>query len=468
MIKSILAMAILAMVLCGTPAVADEDKDLNLIPNQPQQPKGAPASSTASSNQRIYLTNALTEVSHRVGLVVPVPPPPPFDWQDRLLLDIRTDWQLGEHLRIVYSDRFNVRGESDLPFPDHENIVNDLREAYASWQRSDQTYVDFGRINLKSGIALGYNPTDFFRTRAVSEPLSADPTVLREDRLGTVMVRMQRIWQGGALTVAFAPRTHQPSPIYSNGALPSLNPMFDRTNSSNRFLVKGTLDLAGHASPEILLYRESGQTRLGTNISFTVGQSLVTYLEWSGGQRSNLITEALDYGRDTGPLPPNAPSVQPTSVNKTFKSELALGASYTTANNITFNLEYHLNQAGFSSADWNNWFAAGNGMSAGSPTVGELWYIRGYAQDQRQQNTQQAAFARADWVDAFGLKLELSGFANVDLHDGSGVVQAAANYYRSDAWTIGGLADVNFGSRRSDFGSLGSSYSVLFSVTRYF
>ncbi len=71
--------------------------------------------------------------------------------------------------------------------------MNDFREAYIEWRLADQTYLALGRINLKSGIALGYNPTDYFKTRTVSEPLSADPTVLREDRLGTVMLRLQHI-----------------------------------------------------------------------------------------------------------------------------------------------------------------------------------------------------------------------------------------------------------------------------------
>ncbi len=66
--------------------------------------------------------------------------------------------------------------------------INDFREGYLSWEALDRTYLDAGRINLKSGVAVGFNPTDFFKTRAVVEPLSVDPTVLREDRLGTVMV----------------------------------------------------------------------------------------------------------------------------------------------------------------------------------------------------------------------------------------------------------------------------------------
>ncbi len=110
----------------------------------------------------------------------------------------------------------------------------------------------------------------------------------------------------------------------------------------------------------------------------------------------------------------------------------------------------------------------GSAVAAAPATADELWYIRGYALDQQEQSTEQTAFLRADWTDAFGLKLELSGFADVDLRDGSGQAQAEADYYLSDAWTLGFLAAGDFGSRRSDFGSLRSACSALLSVRRYF
>ena len=48
-------------------------------------------------------------------------------------------------------------------------MINDWREGFLSWEAVDNTYVDGGRINLKTGAALGYNPTDFFKTRSVVE-----------------------------------------------------------------------------------------------------------------------------------------------------------------------------------------------------------------------------------------------------------------------------------------------------------
>ncbi len=466
--KALLICLTALMAYFGPAAMADDDPDLDRIP--PVQPAAVPAdqvSAMASPEDRIYLEAAYTQVSLRDDLLVAPPPPPPFSHQKRILLDTHREWQLDPDLHFIYSSRLNLRDQDDLPFPDHEDIVYDLREAYLNWQVSDRTYLDFGRINLKDGIALGYNPTDYFKTRSVTEPLSMDPSALREDRLGTVMVQAQQLWDAGSLTAVYAPGLHSQTPIYTDQDLPEFNPQFDRTNAVDRFLLKASLNV-GDSSPEVLLYREPWLTELGANLSASLGQKLVAYFEWSGGERPDLITAALDYGKATGSLPPASPSVLPTTGNKTFKSEFSVGAAYTTEDNLTFNLEYHVNQGGFSAADWDNWFGRGQGTAVGSPTADELWYIRSYAQDQQEQNTKQSGFLRADWVDAFGLKLELSGFTAVDLNDGSGIAQLSADWYVSNQWTLGGLVVDTYGSRRSDFGSLSAERSVLLSVTRYF
>jgi len=448
----------------------DENSDLELIPKAAQAP--APASNAEGSAPtaapgKIYLENAFTQSWQQSGLV-PIPPPQPPDWQERLLLDVRKDWRLASTVTLAYSGRVNLRAGQDLSFPSHENATNDLREAYASWEPLERTYVDAGRINLKSGVALGFNPTDFFRTRAVVEPLSVDPVVLREDRLGTLMVRTQRIWAGASLTAAFAPAAASRSPIYRNDNLPSLNPMFDRTNALDRFVLKGNADIGGGFSPELLFYRDTEQTRWGMNVAQSAGQSVVAYAEWSGGRSASLIDDALRFGRETGTLPPAAPSALPENALQGFQSQLALGASYATQTRITFNLEYHFYQAGFSRTDWNNWFRAGQGQPNTSPIAGELWYIRAYAVDQQVPVSRHSIFLRADWVDAFIPKLELSGFADVDAQDGSRQVQLTADYVLSDAWTVGALALVNSGGQRSDFGSLPQGVSVLLKVARYF
>jgi hypothetical protein len=454
-----------------TPINASEDSDLARIPTDTQSATATDvkAPSTGAANERIYLENALTQTGQRGGLIVPSPQlSAPSPWKERVFLDVRKVWRLGERLDLSLSDRFNLRAQNDISPPNHENVINVFREGFVSWQPHNGIYLDLGRINLRSGAALGFNPTDFFKSRAVVEPLSADPSVLREDRLGTLMLETQYIGQGRALTVVVAPALVGPSSISTDTNLPSFNPSIDRTNDHDRILVKGNFTAGNDFNPELLYYREGSQNRFGANLTRGLGQQVIAYAEWAGGESTNLIDESLRYGRETGTLPANAPITIPDDANVHFQNDLSVGASYTTTKKITFNLEYHLHQAGFSRQDWNNWFNIGRGQPSTSLIVRELWYIRAYALDQQVPLARQSTFLRADWVDAFVPNLEITGFINTDLYDGSGLIQASADYYISRTWTIGAQVNANVGSRHSDFGSLPQSVGALFKLARYF
>jgi hypothetical protein len=455
----------------------DENKDKNKDENDDlaKLPGATPAPATNESptptgdvgRHRVYLENAVVVGAQRAELTVPSDAPA-NSWQERLFIDVRKEWSLGHRLNVTFGDRLNMRADSDLVFPSHQNVINDFREGFLSWEPVDRTYVDAGRINLKSGAALGFNPTDFFKTRAVVEPLSADPSVLREDRLGALMLRAQRIGSAGAITVAFAPALYQQSPVYTNSSLPSLDPSFDRTNAHTRLLVKASMNVAADFSPELLVYHENDRTKLGVNITRGLGQNIVAYAEWAGGRQPSMIADALRYGRETGALPADAPPVLGDDSRRVFQSDLSVGGSFAAKAKVTLNVEYHLHQAGFVRQDWDNWFNTGQGTVGSSPVARELWFIRGYALDQQLPLTRHSLFARADWVDAFARHLELTGFVNTDLYDRSGLVQIAADYYLSDTWTIGVQANANVGSARSDFGSLPGTGSMLFKAARYF
>lgn len=451
------------MLLALASAARADDSDLDRIPQAP--PPGEEQQPASSSSDKLFLQNDFALDSARTPIVT-FPPPQPARWEERLFFDARVSWQLDQDTSLSYSGRFNLRAEDGLGFPNHENIRHDLREAYFDWQPDADTFIQIGRINLKNGVALGFNPTDFFKTRAVVEPLSADPSVLREDRLGTLLFVGQRVWEGGAFTLAIAPKLYEPSPLYRNNDLPSFDPMFDRTNAADRVLAKVSFTLADDVAPELLTYYEGGRWSFGANLTRALGQATVVYLEWAGGDRASLVDQALAYGKLTGTIPAFAPPVIPASGARSFQNDLSAGASYTTNSAITFNLEYHYHQAGFSDSDWQNWFNTGIGAPA--IITSQLWYIRGYAAEQQEPLAQNTIFLRADAQDAFVKDLEITGFVNADMRDGSALVQGSAAYYISAAWTAGILADATFGGRRSDFGSLPGAASVLFTVTRYF
>jgi hypothetical protein len=467
-LAALLLAASTGAVAGAAEAPPDEDRDLSLIPQAAPRTPPANGPLAAGALQKVYLEDAVTGSWLEDG-DVPAPSPPPPRWEERALLDVRKEWHVDDHLRIAYSGRLNLRAGEELGFPSHENLSNDLREAYLSWEPRERLFLDVGRINLKSGVALGFNPTDFFKTRAVVEPLSVDPVVLREDRLGTLMLRAERVWDGGSLTAAYAPAVAADSPIYTSYNLPSFDPMLGRTNAHDRWLLKGSFDVAAGVSPELLAYASAGRVRFGANLAENVGQSVVTYLEWSGGRQGTASGDALAFGRLTGTLPAAAAAVLPGLAPVGFRNQLAVGASYTTAlPRITFNLELHYDEAGFSGTDWDQWFRSGSGAAAGSPLAAALWYIRSYANDQQQLISRRFAFLRMDWVDALVPKLEVTGFVDTDLTDGSTRLQLGADYYLSDHWTVGALALIDAGGRRSDYGSLPQGGSVLVKVVRYF
>ena len=471
MVRRALAVASAAAILALPAAAADENSDLDLIPPAATAPDSAPAATppppATDARQRIFLEDALTGWTTRGDAAVPQPGPRPPDWQQRAFVDARTQWRLDDKLDATFSGRFNLMAESDVPFPSHGDVRNDFREGFLTWEPQTRDYLELGRINLKSGVASGYNPTDFFKTRAVVDRISQDPASLRENRLGTVMLLGQTIREGASLSLAYAPALYRPSPLYPT-VLPSFDPELDRTNAHDRVLLKGSASLPGDLDPELLLYHEGTRTRGGVNLAHGIGNSVIGYAEWAGGRQSSLVTEALTYGRATGTLPAQTPDPLLDDPRAHFQNDIAVGASYATASNITVNLEYHYHEAGFTGRTWRNWFATGAAQPENLAVTGPLWFIRSYALDQQVPVARHSAFLRADWVDAFVPKLELTGFINVDAYDGSSLVQLAADYYVSNAWTVGAQATGNLGAIRSEYGSLPQSASLLLKLVRYF
>lgn len=466
MIRRIL-IGIIACCWLAPPALADENQDIDLIPPDVQAPTVAGTPATTGSG-KLFIENAVTFYDYRNGLLVgpPVTAPAP-NVLERLFLDARRRWNLGGDLSLTYSGRFNILAQDRADFPTHDSIRNDFREGFLSWSPTPQSYVDLGRVNLRSGVATGFNPTDFFKTRAVVDRLSNDPAVLRENRLGTFMLLGQGIGEKGAVSIAYAPALYRPSAIYLN-SLPSFDPMLDRTNAHDRFLLKGNYDLIPGLSSEALLYHEGSTTKLGVNLTQPIGDAVVAYVEWAGGRRYSLAEAAYRYGQATGTIPSAAPRALAGDRGKHFDNDLAAGGSLTTANKITINLEYHLHEAGFSRQDWKNWFAAGQSRFAPAGAAAELWYIRSYALDQNEPMTRETAFIRIDRTDAFIRDLEIAAFADISLYDGSALVQVTADYYLSARWTVGAILAGNPGSRRSEHGSLPQAGSALLKATRYF
>lgn len=469
----LLRLGIVLWAVVPHSASADEDRDLDFIPKEPQEasmplPAAPPPSVLEGSRQRFvskfHLEEAFTAFAPRT---VPVPLPfALFDWENRTSFDAVVRWHLWKQLAVTLSDRLNVLAQ-DSRF----SLRNDFREGYLSWEPAVRSYLEAGRINVRNGVALGFNPTDFFKTRTFVRQTSLDPSVIRENRLGTLMVRGETIWDGGSASIAFAPKLYEPSPIVtSDSSGVDVDPRFDATNAAYRQLCTLNLDLAG-LSPQALAYFDSDQNyvpKLGLNLTRQLGAAVIAYAEWAGGWEANLITRAVAYGKATGTLPAIAPTLPPTDSGKAFRNDFAGGASWTIATTMTLNLEYHFHQGAFSRRDWQNWIDIGSAQRNSLLVTSELWYIRGFANAQQEPLPMHQMFVRAAWPRALANALEITAFAFVNLLDASTLAQVAASYDASDEWTFALYGIANIGDGRSERGSFPQAGGVGVQVIRYF
>jgi hypothetical protein len=337
---------------------------------------------------------------------------------ERLSFDLHYDTRFATDWRAVLSDRLDTNWQGPVS---QESDVNTLKEGYVSWQLRPDRIADLGRINARYGVALGYNPTDIFRADAIRSLISPDPASLRENRLGSMMLRGQTLWSGGSLTGVYSPQlADQPSTR-------PFSPDFGATNHQNRWLLATSQRLSEGMSPQFLISGgDGGSPSLGLNLTALINDATVAYAEWSGGRTASLLSQALMQQN-----------------KERFRSRLATGFTYTTASKLSLTLEYEFNEAGLNQADW-------TGLRRGSlDAYGEY---RSSVTNLQDLPTQQNLFAYAAWQDAGIHHLDLTAMVRFDAIDYSKLVWLEARYH----WTHIDLAvqdQINRGQPDSDFGA---------------
>jgi hypothetical protein len=245
----------------------------------------------------------------------------------RLSLDLQVDAGLAKDVRAVLAHRFDLESRHGFA---QRKVTNTLKDAYLAWQPRPNAVIDLGRINQYSGVAIGYNPTDFFREGSLRSLTTVDPTLIKKNRQGSVMVRSQLLWDAGSLTGLYSPG------LSGGTATPSVNVDWDATNRRDRSLLIFSHWLTKDLNPQWLLYQEQGGSpQLGLNLTKLVNDGTVVYLEWAGGRRPSLLAQSLGQRGD-----------------EAFRSRAAVGATYTTRGKLSVSLEAHYNGAGLKQSQW--------------------------------------------------------------------------------------------------------------------
>lgn len=378
-----------------------------------------------TSDWRIVAEAAAGGAKQRLGT-------PSIDGQ-RLSLAIALDKTLAPRWRAVFANRLDWRWQTQEPT---ETKVNTLKEAYLSHAWSDTGIVDAGRINVRNGVATGFNPTDFFRDGALRSIVSVSPASLRENRLGSVMLRAQHLWPGGAVTALYSPR------LESARSDDPFSLDLGATNHENRLLLTWSQRITERLAPQFLLYKSDQlPLQMGANLSTLWGQATVAYVEWAGGRSPSLSAQALADAGDTS-----------------FTQRVASGLTYTGFGKTSLTLEYQYNGAALSQDGW-------SALRAGAPD--RYLRYRLLAQSRQDPPTREAWFVYASWQDAGIPQLDLAALARHSMADTSRLVWVEARYH----W---GRSDIAFqwqrhlGTAGTEYGALPQSRSWQFILSRFF
>ncbi len=313
---------------------------------------------------------------------------------ERLSVDLQVDAALAPRWRAVLADRLDVNWERRFNGRDE---INTVKEAYLSWQPSSDVIADIGRVNQYSGVATGYNPTDFLRGDAVRAVVSLDPTSIKKNRQGSVMLRGQRVWDGASLTALYAPRL---------GAAPSGAPFsldWGATNPRERAMLIFSQRLSAGLTPQWLLYKEQGASpQFGMNLTTLVNDATVAYLEWSGGRRPSLLGQALGQRDEAA-----------------FSNRVSTGLTYTTSDKLSLTLEYEYNGAGLDQATW---------TSLPQATLPGYLRYRALAGSAQEMPTRREAFFYASWQDVWVRHLDLAAMVRRNSADHSRLSWAELRY----------------------------------------
>lgn len=316
-----LAMAAQA---AGTPG-----SDLDAL-NLPTAPEPAAAPSDTKLPLRLFFEAAAGRATQRFGL--------PSENLGRLSADLFYSRSLGGPWRLTLSDRLDHVDPEPVGI---DATINTLREAFVSWQdEAGSTYADLGRVNLRFGPGYGYNPTDFFRDGSQRNITTPDPVALREARQGSVVLRGQRLWQGGSAAVILSPKlANRPS---ADGFSLDLG----STNNRDRAVLMLSHELREGISGQVLAYKAEGDgTLVGANLTALAGDSVVLHGEVAAGRDRTLAARAW-------------------GTNETRRSQRAVaGATWTSASKLSVTAELQYNGFALDRQGWQRAVDAGTDLS---------------------------------------------------------------------------------------------------------
>lgn len=354
---------------------------------------------------------------------------------------------LGDAVSLTYNLRARADWTEGQDVTLDEDFNIDVQELALTFGLGTHGSLRLGRINLRNGVATGFNPTDWFRDNSLVVTGSAAAADRRNERLGVLAVTGTTTLGRGLLQVGYRPEISAGSNSFWTG-MDNIGLGLDRTNATDAGFVKFTPDLGTNLSVTANVLVLDGQPGVGFELSGTIGDNLVLYAEVMGQRRRSLAAEALADGAGTAAF--RAGLGADESIGWQGQSAIglnwALPQQWVGVRDISLTFEHHFNGAGLSSAQIDTLSSA---SGADAAAAGALY---GMANRRQDPLARQQLFTRLAWNNVWN-DADLSMLAYYVPADGSGLGQVSLDVPITQAATLNLRAVQSFGGETSVYGA---------------
>lgn len=356
------------------------------------------------------------------------------------VLDARHEWALGDSTRLTWSSRleWSTGTEADT------GSRHVLREAHLSHDLGGQRYIDLGRVQLRTGVAQGWNPTDWLRGNSVG-PAQQSPTAARENRIGAVMLRAQQTGNAGSAEIALVPQLRD----RKGGTLPDWGWHLDRGNDARALFLRIAPRTGERISLDLsALAREGQAPGWGLGLTTVASPRWLAVLEGQWQSRQALV----------GPDAPQSAA--------RLHTRMAAGLSVTLDTGAVLGAEWHHASDALGRESWQAWRDAAAQSPATRRALGSLRAERGRQLEPLLRNS---LYLRLQWNDVRrDGRLDLSGFARLNPYDHSRWWQLEGAWHLSPDWSMRLALAATQGDPLSEHGARAQRRVVAISSEHHF
>ncbi|WP_299963912.1 hypothetical protein [uncultured Roseobacter sp.] len=354
---------------------------------------------------------------------------------------------LSDSANLIFNLRARATTSDNDDFAFEDDVNFDVQELAVNFAFPGGSNLQIGRTNIRNGVALGFNPTDWFRDDSLVLTGSAAPADRRRERLGVFALTGSTSIGSTLLQAGIRPEIKAGSNSIWAGA-DNVGLQLNRTNASDAAFVKITPNLGENLSLTANALVLDGDPGLGFELSGTIGNSLVLYSEVMAQRRLPLAAEALSDGSGSAGFREGigADAGRKTQVQAVIGANWALPEAIVGAEQVSLVLEYHRNTGGLSGSEIDALADAAGPDLAAAGTLFDL------ANRRQEPLAEEQLFSSLTWTDAIG-DSDLSFLAFLVPEDGSGLAQVSLDIPINDTATLALRGIEFFGSDASVYGS---------------